>query len=148
MAFRYPFESILRLRQSLERQEEQRLFTTGATVARLRLELEESERSRSEQWRIASQEMMEGSAGAVLQFASLCDANAAEMQRKLRVRLVGAERQRLSQLLVYQQARQKREIFEGLRDRQEEDYDREFARREQQQADDNFLMRYVGKLAD
>jgi len=148
MAFRYPFESILRLRQSLERREEQRLFAIAATVARLRLDLEEWEHSRSEQWRIASREMMEGSVGIVLQFASLCDASAAEMQNKLRVKLVEAERQRLSQLLVCQHARQKREIFERLRDRQEENYDREADRREQQQADDNFLMRSAGKLAD
>ena len=148
MAFRYPFQSILRLRQSLERQEEQRLFAIAATVARLRLELEEFECSRMEQWRVASQEMMAGSSGAVLQFASLCDANAAKVQSKLHVELADAEGQRRKQLYVYQQARQKREIFEKLRDRQEENYDREVVRREQKQADDSFLMRPRAKAAD
>jgi flagellar export protein FliJ len=148
MAFRYSFQSILRLRLSLERQEEQRLFAMSATVARLRLELEEWERTRMQHWRVASQEMLAGSAGAILQFASLCDANAAETRGKLRVKLVEAEQQRLDQLMVYQNARQKREIFERLRNRQEEHYDREVARREQEQADDTFLMRYIGKSAD
>jgi|SRR5580704_7452261 flagellar export protein FliJ len=148
MAFRYPFQSILRLRQSLERQEEQRLFAIAATVARLRLELEEFEGSRMERWRIASEEMMAGSSGAVLQFAALCEANAATVHSKLRVELADAEQQRLKQLYVYQQARQKREIFEKLRDRQEENYDREAVRHEQEQADDSFLMRSLGKVAD
>jgi flagellar export protein FliJ len=148
MAFRYPFQSILRLRQSLERQEEQRLFAIAATVARLRLELEEFECSRMEQWRVTSQEMMAGSSGAVLQFASLCEANAATVRSKLHVELADAEGQRLQQLYVYQHARQKREIFEKLRDRQEENYDREVVRREQKQADDSFLMRSREKAAD
>ena len=148
MAFRYPFQSILRLRQSLERQEEQRLFAIAATVARLRLQLEEFEYSRMEQWRVTSQEMMAGSSGAVLQFASLCDAHAATVQSKLQVELADAEGQRRKQLYVYQQARQKREIFEKLRDRQEENYDREVVRREQEQADDSFLMRSREKAAD
>jgi flagellar export protein FliJ len=148
MAFRYSFQSVLRLRLSLERQEEQRLFAMSATVARLRLELEEWERTRMQHWRVASQETLAGSAGAILQFASLCDANAAETRGKLRVKLVEAEQQRLDQLMVYQNARQKREIFERLRNRQEEHYDREVARREQEQADDTFLMRYIGKSAD
>jgi flagellar export protein FliJ len=143
--FHYPFQSVLRLRQSLERQEEQRLFAIAATVARLRAEIEEWEHSRMELKRIASQEVTAGSAGALMQFATLRDASAAEAQLKLQSELVDAEQQRLQQLRVYQEARQKREILEGLRDRQEETYDREAARREQEQADDSFLIRFVVK---
>ncbi len=148
MAFRYPFRAILRLRQSLERQEEQRLFATAAMVARLRMQMEECERARMEMRRLASQEMMKGSAGAVLQFASLCDAAAVEAQGKLQSQLVDAEQQRLKQLSAYRDARQRREIFEGLRDRQEASYEGEVAHREQENADESFLIRYVGEWGE
>ena len=143
MGFRYPFQSILSLRQSLERQEEQRLFAIAALVARLRAQIEQWEDSRKEIRRVASQELIAGSSGAMLQFATLRDANAAKEQELLQGELVEAEQQRLQQLAVYQKARQKREIFERLRDRQEETYDLAAARREQEEADDSFLIRFV-----
>ncbi len=142
MAFRYPLQSVLRLRQSLERQEEQRLFTITVVVARLRAELEQLERSRLEAQRAALQEMIAGSCGAVVQFAAACDAAIAEVQGRLQVQLAEAERLQLEQLRVYKDARQKREIFEGLRERQEAIHDREAAHREQERADDIFLTRY------
>jgi flagellar export protein FliJ len=145
MAFRYPFQSILRLRQSLERQEEQRLFAIAAIVARLRTQIDQWEDTRSEMRRVASQELIAGSSGATLQFAILRDASAAKAQELLQRELVEAEKQRLQQLGVYQKARQKREIFEQLRDRQEEIYNLAAARREQEQADDSFLTRFIVK---
>ena len=145
MAFRYPFQSILRLRQSLERQEEQRLLAIAANVARLRAQIEQWEDARREMRRIASQELIAGSSGATLQFATLRDASAAKAQELLQRELVEAEKQRLQQLGVYQKARQKREIFERLRDRQKEIYNLAAARREQEQADDSFLTRFIVK---
>jgi flagellar export protein FliJ len=148
MPFHYPFQSILHFRQSLEHQEEQRLFAIAAAVERLRSELDAWERSRVEQSRIFSQQMITGSVGAVLQFAALCDVNALAVQNQLRMRLAEMERQRLAQLSVYQNTRQKREIFEELRDCQEENYQRDVERREQERADDNFLMRYTARSDD
>src|ERR1700716_3489413 len=102
MAFRYPFQSILRLRQSLERQEEQRLFAIASTVARLRAQIEQWEDARRVMRRIASEELIAGSSGATLQFATLREASAAEAQGLLQRELVEAEKQRLQQLGVYQ----------------------------------------------
>jgi flagellar export protein FliJ len=144
MAFRYPLQSLLRLRQSIERQEEQRLFASAAVVARLRAQIQEFERARVEKRRAAVQEMMSGSSGAAMQFAALCDAAAERTYRKLRLELLEAERQRLEQLSVYQHARQKREIFEGLRERREIIYERELAHREQERADEAFLIQCIG----
>jgi flagellar biosynthesis chaperone FliJ len=55
--------------------------------------------------------------------------------------LQDAERQRLEQLKVYQEARQRREIFEGLRERQQELYKLNQSRRQQQRTDEAFLIR-------
>ncbi len=144
MAFRYPLQSVLRLRQSIERQEEQRLFAFAAVVARLRAEIEEFERTRLETGRAALREMTSGCSGATVQFAAICEAAGADTQRRLQVQLEDAEEDRLEQLTVYQSARQRREIFEGLRERQEAVYEREAAHREQESADEAFLIRSIG----
>jgi flagellar export protein FliJ len=141
MAFRYPLQSVLRLRQSLERQEEQRLFAIAAVVARLRAELEALDLSRLEARRATLQDMTESLPGAVMQFAALCDAASLGNRRKLLEQLAQAEHQRIEQLRIYQGARQKREVLEGLRDRLETIHNRELAHREQERSDENFLVR-------
>jgi flagellar export protein FliJ len=148
VAFHYRLQSVLRLRQGLERQEEQRLFAIAATVARLRAQIEELEQMRLETRRAAFQEISSsasgasGTSGSVLQFAAVCDAANAESQARLRMQLAEAERRRLEQLRVYKAARQNREILESLRERQETDYNREELRRQQERADDQFLARF------
>jgi flagellar export protein FliJ len=141
MAFRYTLQSLLRLRQSLEHQEEQRLYAAAAVVAQLRAKLEQMERERVSAGRAALQEIADGTFGATLQFVAACDAAAALNCAKLEIQLAEAERRRLEQLRVYQTARQKREIFEGLRDQQKSVYDQERAHREQELADEAFLLR-------
>jgi flagellar export protein FliJ len=143
MAFRYPLQSVLRLRQSIERQEEQRLFAVAAVVARLRAEIEEFECARLDARRAVLREMMSGCSGATVQFAALCDAAAAGIRGRLQTQLEEAERHRLEQLSAYRSARQKREIFEGLRERQEAVHEREVAHREQERTDEAFLIRYI-----
>lgn len=142
MAFRYPLQSVLRLRCSLERQEEQHLFGTAAVVARLRADIERMENSHLDQKRQASQELISGSSGASLHFIAVCDAAYAEARQALLQQLKLAEKRRIEQLEIYKVARQKRETFESLRDRQEEVYNLEFARHEQQSADEAFLLRF------
>jgi flagellar export protein FliJ len=141
MAFRYPLQSLLRLRESLERQEEQRLFALAAEVARLRTQIERLQQEDFESRRMELQEMASGSSGALLQFEAICGAASEAARRKIGLQLEESERKRLNQLRVYQAAHQKREILQGLRERQETAYELEIARQEQQIADEAFLMR-------
>jgi len=141
MAFRYPLQSVLRFRHSLERQEEQRLFGAAAVVARLRADAEQLENNHFEQKRRLFQELLSGTLSALLHFMAACDAAYAETRRTLLLQLEQAEIKRMEQLEIYKTARQKRETFEGLRDRQEEAYKLEFARHEQQSTDEAFLLR-------
>ncbi len=141
MAFRYSLQSLLRLRQSLERQEEQRLFAIAAIVARLRAEIGQLHKENLEVKRTSLQEMARGSSGASLQFAAICEAAFENAREKLEVQLDDSEHKRLQQLREYLAVRQKREILQGLRDRQEAAYELEFARHEQQTADEAFLIR-------
>ncbi len=141
MSFRYTLESLLRLRESMERQEEQRLFAIAALVARLRAEIQQLHEDNLAFRRRALQEMASGSPGALLRFAGIREAAFENARNRLELQLDEAERKRLHQLCEYQAARQKREILQGLRDRQEAAYELEFARHEQQTADEAFLIR-------
>jgi flagellar biosynthesis chaperone FliJ len=60
------------------------------------------------------------------------------------MKFVKAEREHLERVLLYRDARQKREIFEGLRDTQQTSYDRTEAHREQERVDEAFLIRSSG----
>lgn len=148
MAFRYPLESVLRLRRSLEHQEEQRLFALAAMVARLRATLERMQQSDVAQRRAALTEMEQFSSGAQLQFRAACDDASRRVINRVKGQLQDAERQRLEQLKVYQEARQRREIFEGLRERQQELYKLNQSRRQQQRTDEAFLVRAFLNLHD
>jgi flagellar export protein FliJ len=141
MPFRYRLQSVLRLRRSLEHQEEQRLFALAAVVNRLRAELESRQQRDLAERRAALAEMQVLSSGAQLQFRAVCDAAAQRAILGIRAQLQEAERKRLEQVKVYQEARRKREMFESLREQQEAIYDRELAHREQQSADEAFLIR-------
>ena len=141
MAFLYSLQTLLRLRQSLERQEEQRLFALAALVARLRAEIEQLKQEDIEARRAQIGEMADVILGASLHFASVRGTAMDNARRKLELQLEDAERKHLAQLRAYQAARQKREILEGLRERQEAAYELEYARHEQQTADEAFLTR-------
>ena len=148
MAFRYKLEPLLRLRVSIERQEEQRLFAIAATVAKLRGEIARLGEMQLAQKRELIEELKTGASGAVLQFMTVCNAAAEERRKVLLRTLKECEARRLEQLGVYQAARQKREILKGLRDQQSARYEMEFARHAQQSADEAFLYREVFKIED
>src|ERR1700674_2324517 len=118
MAFRYPLQSVLRFRRSLERQEEQRLFGAAAMVARLRADIEQLENNHYEHNRQMLQELMSGTASTVLHFIAVCDAAYAQSRLALLMQFERAEKKRMEQLEIYKTAREKRETLEGLRDRQ------------------------------
>lgn len=143
MAFRYPLQALLRLRVSLERQEEQRLFAAAALVARLRAEIDQLDQKDLEARRAELDELAAagGGSGATVQFAAVCKDAFVIARKQLEQQLQDGERKRLRQLQVYQAVRQKREILEGLRERQEAAYELEFARHEQQTSDEAFLNR-------
>jgi flagellar export protein FliJ len=141
MAFRYSLQSLLRVRQSLEHQEEQRLFAIAAVVARLRAEIDQFRLDNLEARREELRETDGSSSGASLQYAAFCGAAFDKVRKKLELQLEEAERKRLSQLRIYQASRQKSEILQGLRERQEAVYELELARHEQQAADEAFLVR-------
>ena len=148
MAFHFAFDKILHLRVGVERQEEQRLAAISNEIAGIQAEIGVCTQRRGEVRRAALQEVADGTSGAVLQFAVTCDAAAAELEKRLKGRLRAAETARARQFEVYRQARQGRETFERLRDRRMAEYQRNAARRDQQNVDEDFLVRHSRESED
>jgi len=141
VAFRYRLESLLRLQRGIERQEENRLLACVAHIAGLTARLHEWELSRITRQNAACAECAQGAPAAVLQQAVEWDRAAGELERNIRGELIRAEADRQKQLQKYQAARQKREILESLRDRQESEYRNSQLREMQEVLDEAFLLR-------
>ena len=148
MAFRYPLQSILQLRRSLERQEEQRLFALASMVGRLRATLESLQQADLARRRTSLTEMEQFSSGAQMQFRIVCNTASQFAIQRTASQLREVERLRHEQLRVYQEARRKREIVESLRERQEALYQRAQARRLQRHADEAYLADTIRKAKD
>jgi len=141
MAFRYALQAVLRLRRSLEHQEEQRLAALTGIVARLRADLEARQRAQLMERRAELEDPDTIHLGAQLHFRAFRDAAYEQAMKRRAAQLREAEQGRLEQLKIYQDARRKREIFESLRNHQQHLYNLDVARRQQQSNDEAYLLR-------
>jgi flagellar export protein FliJ len=144
MAFHFSLDSVLRLRQSLEDQEKQRLETL---LSRQKGLLDEIERSRDADFemRLKMQlQLIQGglSAGEVqLQTFFL---HARERHRQfLQIEVHKLQKDIAHQISAYQQERRRREVLESVRDRQLEIFQSEQQRKNQAQIDELHLLRRI-----
>jgi flagellar export protein FliJ len=141
MAFRFPFEVLLRVRRGLERQQELRLQDANHRVAMLQRQIENGQ---CEMENIVIQrrpQMESGISAAELQFDILCRSVLSERQRSLERQLMDAEALRRSCDETFQQARRQREVMDTLRHHQLQSYQQQEARQDQRRLDDLFLLR-------
>jgi flagellar export protein FliJ len=143
MAFRYPLNLLLRLQQSLEKQEEQRLIALASAVEALRRKIEQLDTAQTERKRAALSGMEEsgGSTGSEMHFAAVADQANSEKRSELLLELKSAEERKEEQAQVYREVRRRRETLASLHDHQRRAYDLEAARREQERTDEAFLIR-------
>ena len=141
MAFRFPLETLLRVRQGLERQHELRLQEANQRVAMLRQQIEDTH---SEMRNISARRQPQleiGISAAELHFDVLCQSVLTERQHALEKQLVEAESLRHLRSEDFLQARRQREVIDTLRRHQLQDYQQEEARQNQRRLDDLFLLR-------
>ena len=141
MAFRFPLETLLRVRQGLERQHELRLQEANQRVAMLRQQIEDTH---SEMRNISARRQPQleiGISAAELHFDVLCQSVLTERQHALEKQLVEAESLRHLRSEEFLQARRQREVIDTLRRHQLQDYQQEEARQNQRRLDDLFLLR-------
>jgi len=145
MPFHFPLSSLLRLRESLEKNELQRLQALAAQIAQVRAEIESLDTQIESSRREVLEQAAAGISGAELHIAALGEFARLELRAKLIVRRDELERARQVQQVRYADARQRREILSNLQERQRSTYQHEQARREQQQVDELFLIRRSSK---
>lgn len=141
MAFRFSLQALLRVRQSLEKAELQRLQIIAAHAVRVRAAIESVDAEQQAAKRSMIEAAAAGISGAELRFEALRDAAFAERRAALVKKLAEIEKLRREQQARYLRVRQQREILSELRERQFAAYRAEQARREQQQIDELFLIR-------
>lgn len=145
MAFRFSLASVLRLRESIEKAELQRLQAIAAQLMQVRVEIELADDEIEAAKRQVIEQASAGISGAELQLAAIGESARRAYRAALVAKRDELERLRNEQQARYIEARRRREILANLRLRQLSAYEREQARREQQRIDDLFLMRRTAK---
>ncbi len=145
MAFVFPLQGVLRVRELQERSELQKLQALAVQLAGVRAEMvsldAEAEQIRRGVWQDASA----GISGAELHFSAARESASLERRRLLQTKLQELERAQQAQMQRYLQARQKKETIAHLREEQLAAYELEQSRRTQRQLDELFLVRQAAR---
>jgi len=141
MPFRFPFQAVFHLRQSIERQEELRLRAANQQVARVRHAVDQIDLSLRQMKVSLSETLAAGTTAAEIRFALSAQTTFSQHRQELLRELSRVEQLRDQQRRIFQKVRQERETFENLRDAQRRAYQRDQDRREQSNLDDLFLLR-------
>lgn len=141
MPFRFTLQTILRLRESYERLERMRLLNIAALIVKTREEISALETEAVEARMRIGKSLARGIPAAEMHFELICEKVRAQQKRLLLARLAELERKREEQRRAYLSAKQKKEILESLRERQQREYRIEQGRREQITLDEMHLLR-------
>jgi len=141
MPFHYALSALLRLRESLEKSELQRLQSIAAQLAQVRAEIASLDAEIEATRRQVAERASAGITGAELHAEAVGEFARAQFRAALVKKRDELEIERQEQQARYKEARQRREILSNLRERQFSAYQREQERREQQQIDELFLIR-------
>jgi flagellar export protein FliJ len=145
MAFAFPLQGVLRVRELQERSELQRLQTLAAQVAAVRAEIISLEAEAEQIRRGVWQEASAGISGAELHFSTSRESASLERRRLLQTKLQELERAQQAQMQRYLQVRRKKETIAHLREEQLAAYELEQSRRTQRQLDELFLVRQAAR---
>ena|ERR1700758_1110356 len=141
MAFRFPLQAVLHLRQSIEHQQELRLSAANQLVARINLLIEQVDRCILESQQQSLRELESGTSAAEIRFALEMESHLLARRRYLDQELTRLTRFRDQQQQLFHQARRERETFAVLREHELREYQRNQSRREQRLLDELFLSR-------
>jgi flagellar export protein FliJ len=140
MAFRFPLQALLRVRQSREERERGRLALLNTQIGRMRQEQDILNRDRVLAWTEIFHGLKAGMTGAELQFEMASMATRAYRQEELRKQIVKLQKERIVQERLFREAQKHRKILDSLRERKLRDYLQVRGRQEQQQVDDLFMV--------
>jgi len=139
MAFRFTLDSVLRLRCSMEHQQELLLQTANNKVADIHRKINSLDRIAGHLRERREREMSATVAASQLQFEQICDSVLAEYRRQLESDLFQARENCARQAEAFRNAHRDREILDTLRQNQFRDYMQNQDRRLQRELDDLLL---------
>ena len=145
MAFVFPLQGVLRVRELQERSELQRLQALAAQLAGVRAEIVSLEAEAEQVRRSVWQDASAGISGAELHFSAARESASLERRRLLQTKLQELERAQQAQMQRYLQSRQKKETIAHLREEQLAAWELEQSRRTQRQLDELFLVRQASR---
>jgi flagellar protein FliJ len=141
MAFRFPLQALLRVRQSCEERERRRLALLNTQIGRLHQKHESLNQEKASAWTQISHSLRAGMSGAELQFEMASMATRAYRQEELRKQITRLQQERIVQERSFREAQKQRKILDNLRERKLRNYLQVRGRHEQQQIDDLFALR-------
>jgi flagellar export protein FliJ len=141
MAFRFRLQALLRLRQSVEHQQEILLQRANQEVLAVLRAMNEVDFRLAETRRNMMETLCSGVTAAEVQFFELCSGmlhlRRVELEQELKLRQAAREQQAER----FQIARREREVIETLRQQQAQMYHQQENRQEQRRVDDLLLLR-------
>jgi flagellar export protein FliJ len=141
MGFRFSLAVLLRVRQSLERQQEILLHEASQRVAAVQREVAAVENALKDLAARNEGELKSGMSAAELHFDLLRRSVLRARGKQLQQDMAAAEKTRAGRQEEFQQARRQREAVETLRHNQLQLYLQQEKRKEQNRLDDLFLLR-------
>src|SRR5579875_267392 len=142
MAFRFPLEAILKLRRAHERRELLRLVALSNELNYLQQQEQELIRYKRETREATESALLKGMSAGEFNFIHAVASAIDKRQQAVRERKEMVTNQHLTQQALYQQTRRNRKILDNLRARQLAAYHQKQTRREQQQVDELFVLRF------
>ena len=139
MAFRFTLDSVLRLRRSVEHQQELLLHSANNNLAEVCRKIDSLGRVVAHLRDRREREMSTTVAAYQLQFEEICDSVLAEYRRQLESDRLKAEETCAQQAEAFRKAHRDREILDTLRQNDFRDYWRDQDRRRQRELDDLLL---------
>ncbi len=141
MPFRFSLAAVLRIREGIEEREERALEAIQVEIAKTLHAIDDIDQLHLQEAQHRQQLLSTTALAANVQLSVLAQEELRERKKALQSQLQKLIAERELQLKKYEEAHRNREMLTGIRQRQREQYDLEFARRQQKILDDIFLNR-------
>jgi flagellar export protein FliJ len=141
MAFRFNLQTLLRLRESIERREESRLQQANQQVAAIRNKIENLDRYSRNRKDLLGRALQNGSFAAELQFELYTEHARQNARNELSKELSRLQTLRDQQQHLFYQARMQHETLDALREQQLRSYTKKASRETQRLQDESVLLR-------
>ena len=142
MPFQFPFASVLRFRESIEKREEVALQTIQLEIARVRRRIDELTDEMTRVWQKREKALQKAIQANRLQTMQIEINAVVEAKQKLSETLQTLKLQRDEQMKNYRTARRQRQILTDLLAQKKSAYEQEQTRREQKMLDDIVAVRW------